>query len=108
MYLYRPGYRLVGDLVKFGEDSVMKADSSVPAERIGYIRQVMARADCGQDSESIANRLRIYRAMYSEARQLATSQSDKKQLNQILFWIELIEVGQEQALANLNARESSR
>lgn len=66
-------------------------------ERLKYLQRVNSATGCGSASESKKNLLPLAKALYEEALGLAKTEDEKKIVNNLLFSLEIIELGYETA-----------
>ena len=87
-----------------GEPVALVPDTAIPIERLGHIGELMGKADCGSWQERRQKALAMYRLMYDEARGLASSYKEREALSGILFMMEWLDLGEEQAQENAKVR----
>ena len=87
-----------------GDTVVLVPDTRSALERIGYISELAAKADCGSTRERVRQALPLYRVMYDEAAPLASNQEQRRVLSTILFMQETLELGYEKANENSDSR----
>lgn len=93
-FAYKPGYEYVE--TKDGT-SYLKPFAGSRGERLEYLRRVNSATTCGSAGESKKNLLSFAKAIYEEARGLAISAEEKKITDNLLFSVEIIELGYEAA-----------
>jgi len=92
---YKPGYVYVRK-----QDNViyLKPFTGGRGERIKYLSRLSGVARCGESGDSKKNLLPLYRALLDEAKSIAnTTVEEKKTVEFLLYELEIIEVGYEQA-----------
>jgi hypothetical protein len=104
-YYYMRGYRWEKGHPQIGETVVLVPDTRPPIERVRYIGELTAKADCGPWEEQKLKALAMYRSMYEDARSITSSSyEDRQALSGILFMVERLDLGEEQAQANARMR----
>jgi hypothetical protein len=106
VYYYARGYRWDKGLEMVGETIVLVPDTRPPLERLGHLSELIAKSDCGSRRDRIKYALPIYRLMYSEGEAIA-SQSNRQEriaLSNLLFSMEVLEFGYQQALKRDDSR----
>ncbi len=106
IYYYLRGYLWENGHAQIGEPAVLVPDTRPAIDRLGHLNELTAKADCGSRSERMKYALPLYRLMYAEAATIASksNQEERKALSNILFMIELLELGYKQADANAQSR----
>jgi hypothetical protein len=104
VYYYKRGYRWEKGFEQKSEVVVLVPDTRTPLERIGHLRDLTVKADCGSESELKKYALPLYHVMYEEALPLASNKEERKELSGLLFDIERRELGYKQALENEQQR----
>jgi hypothetical protein len=99
-YYYVKGYRWEKGRPTISEIVVMVPDTEPPNRQLDRIGELMEKADCGPWEDRRSKALPVYRLMYEEAQPLATSYQDRRSLSGMLFMIERLEVGEQQAQEN--------
>ncbi len=90
---YKPGYRLADRYPV--NNPLLKPITGTREERLKVIRT--ASVSCGSAGQSQKNLLPLAKALYEEALGLAKTEDDKKIVNNLLFSLEIIELGYEAA-----------
>jgi hypothetical protein len=104
-YYYVRGYRWEKGHPQIGETVVLVPDTRPPIGRLRYIGDLATRADCGPWEERRVKALAMYRSMYEDAHSIASSTyEDRQALSGILFMVEWLDLGEEQAQANARIR----
>ena len=103
-YYYVRGYRWEKGHPQIGETVVLVPDTRSALERIGHISELTGDADCGSVQEQIKKALPLYHVMYEDAVAIASNRDDRRVLSNILFKIEVLELGYEQAQENAKNR----
>jgi hypothetical protein len=106
VYYYGRGYRWDKGYEREGQTVVLVPDTRSPLERLGYLDELIADSDCGSRADRIKYALPVYRLMYSEGRAIAPqpNRQERKALSNLLFEMERLELGYQQALTNADAR----
>ncbi len=68
-----------------------------PSERLRYLKTLNLAVSCGAAGDSKKNLLPLQRAMYEEAKSLVSTNEDKKILETLLWSVEHLEYGAEEA-----------
>ncbi|MCP4766407.1 MAG: carboxypeptidase regulatory-like domain-containing protein [Gammaproteobacteria bacterium] len=89
---HKAGYRRTGLRGK-EKAYVQTPDTRSVKERLEYLLKILP--GCGSDDESEKNLLPFYRVVYEEAKSIAVTKEDMRELNGILFGLETIEFGGE-------------
>lgn len=75
-------------------------------ERLKYLERLSEGTHCDEASERAMNRLPLEKAIYEEARALARTSEEKKNVETLLFGLESMEYGSMEALKRLTERRS--
>lgn len=78
-------------------DVVLQPFTGTKEERLKYLQRVNSATGCGSAGESKKNLLPLAKALYEEALGLAKTEDEKKIVNNLLFSLEIIELGYEVA-----------
>ena len=92
---YKAGYRRVGTYINNPELEALTPDTRPPEQRLQYL--LRASPGCNPKDGSEKSRIPLLRAVYEEAKSLATTKEDEKVLDFILYDLEIIELGFEEA-----------
>ena len=101
-YYYMRGYRWEKGHPQIGETVVLVPDTRSALERIGHISETAGKADCGSVEERVKKALPLYRVMYAEAAPLVANRGERRVLLTILFKIEVLELGYDKAIDNVD------
>ena len=104
VYYYLRGYRWEKGSEATGEVVVLVPDTRSPMEQLGRIGEPMGKADCGPLDEQKTKALPMYRLMYEEAKSIAASYEERQSLSGMLFMVESLELGENQAQENATSR----
>jgi hypothetical protein len=104
VYYYFPKYRLA-KMPEIDQAIVaLTPDTRPPMEQLVRIGEPMAKSDCGSWTEQQVRALPMYRVMYEEARSIASSYEERQSLSGMLFMVERLELGENQAQDNASGR----
>lgn len=105
-YAHKPGYAYVDTQ---GETVYLKPFAGGRGERLEYLLRVSRTTGCHAAGVSEKNLLPLRKALYEEARQIAQTREEKKILEDLLYSMEVAELGYETAqkrhLERLGARK---
>lgn len=104
---HKPGYEWSAVLADKEGVQYLKRSTQERAERLDYLSRVSSATRCGEAATSQKNLLALKKALYEEARQIATTTPDRDTVETLLFGLESLEFGSMEALRRMEKRRKA-
>lgn len=94
---YKPSYGLPTVPSQKREIVLLKPFAGTREERLEYLVRILGNTSCGAQDKSEENLIPLRRSLYKEAQALARTEDDRKAVEAILYRLEILELGFEEA-----------